>query len=101
MMNNIYYYLQSELFKSSIDLKERCHHWIDYDIYDSLDDELKLKYIDQFPLPKINFVMEKELYTPKIICKANHLDSPEKYYCDCSDKYNKTLHNLKKHLTKK
>jgi hypothetical protein len=100
-MNFIYDYLNIDTFKSSIDFRERCHHWIDYEIYDSLDDELKKRYIEQFPLPKLNFVMEKEFYTPKIMCKANHMDSYEKNYCDCSDKYNKTLKRLKKILRKK
>lgn len=100
-MNYIYYYLNSERFKTSIDFRERCHHWIDYEIYDSLDDELKQRYIDQFPLPNLHFVMENEFYTPKMMCKANHLDTPEKNFCDCSDKYKKTLKKLKQCLNKK
>jgi hypothetical protein len=72
-----------------IELRETCHHWIDYEILDALQEELKQKYIDQFEIPTLIYRSEEKKFS--IECKSNHLDAMCYMRCDCSEYYPKTL----------
>lgn len=72
--------------------RETCPHWIDFEIYDSLDDRLKKVYLEQFKFPEFSYMPNaKENVKFAMRCRANHNDLPSKNYCDCSEHYKKTI----------
>lgn len=94
---------EEEVNSSAIHNRETCHHWIDYEIYDALPEDLKNKYISQFPLPQValNKLPEDKEYALSILCKANHKDKPYQNIVNCKECYKKTLKSFQKKLKKK
>ena len=83
-------YLGEIIQMKSLEFRETCRHGVDYDIYDSLNNELKIKYAKQFH-HQIVVVKDGEL---SLRCKANHLDKISDCWCDCSENYPKTIEYL-------
>lgn len=85
-------YLQDSFRDEIIENRETCSHFIDYEIYDSLTDRLKEKYVKQFPVPQfIYYHNDKKL---GVRCQDNHNDLPQFNSCDCTEFYKKTLKNM-------
>jgi hypothetical protein len=76
---------------------ETCNHWIDYEIYDILPYNLKIKYLDQFPKPIIIFKPNDENKI-EVRCLANHKDNPAMCRCDCSASYTETIREMKEDM---
>ena len=83
-------YLNEVIKVKSLEFRETCRHSIDYDIYDYLNDELKIKYANQFHY-KIVLVRDGEV---SLRCKANHLDKISDCWCDCSENYPQTIEHI-------
>ena len=95
-------YMRERTKVSVIDHRETCHHFINYEIYDSLNEELKEKYIDQFkPFELVMCPSDSEEVKLKIICFANHHDCMSKFRVDCSESYKETLNSLRSDLKEK
>lgn len=80
--------------------RETCHHWIDYEIYESLSDALKEKYLNSFNEHKICWTPPCLDKSSKINvkCKSNDKDRISEYFHECTECYTKTCDQLLKHL---
>jgi len=76
--------------------RETCHHWINFEIYDALNDSLKEIYVDQFTIPRLSWWQNGEKI--EVICKANHLDNLNLAVCKCTEQYPKSGEEIKKIL---
>jgi|ERR1700754_8067 len=93
---SIYCFIREAVKMNALENRETCHHWIDFEIYDSLSEDLQKKYLEQFDLP--SFILRFEDKKMRVNCRTNHLDSPSQYSCDCSEKYPKTLKFIKEEI---
>jgi hypothetical protein len=90
----LHQWIKIDFLRMILKNRETCRHWIDYEIYDYLTDELKEKYLGQFEVPQFAVIPSEKKYT--VCCKANKYDSLGLYRCDCTKKYPKTLKQFKK-----
>ena len=92
----IHKYFVEKFIHECIENRETCPHWIDYQVYDSVPEEVKKIYIDQFDQPRFYMVRSpgKDDFKNRIICRANHKDDICKVTCDCTSHYEKTLSKL-------
>lgn len=79
---------------NAIKKRETCHHWIDFEIYDALPDNLKQKYIEQFQVPRVIYFPFGTQSKWKMECKANHLDDLRRFTIDCTKCYKKTIKSI-------
>jgi len=87
------HFLQDDFIQTTIEFREGCRHWIDYEIYDALDEALKQKYIDRLSIPSVIYnPVENECY---VRCRPNSSDWIGSCICDCSKSYPKTLEKYK------
>ena|ERR1700754_302684 len=91
-----YNWLRVTVKMKALEARETCHHWINFEIYDSLSEDLQLKYLEQFDLP--SFILRFGEIQLVVSCRANHLDSPSACRCDCSEKYPQTLKFIREEI---
>jgi hypothetical protein len=82
----------------ALENRETCRHWIDYEIYDSLNEELKERYLNQFPIPMFISCKksDEKKFSWRVHCKANHKDMQHQCIVDCCEFYPKTIKHMKK-----
>lgn len=92
-------YLEEATKHLMIEFGETCPHWIDYEIYYNLREDLREKYSNQFSGLEIIYMPAYENQKPKveIRCRANNFYQP---HCDCSKHYPKTIKCILKQIKK-
>ncbi len=93
-------YAKYEFHEIALKNRETCHHWIDYEIYDALDERLKQKYIESVGEIELYFRPEYLLEKAHIgvRCRANNKDEYHISTCDCSENYKKTCNEILTHI---
>jgi len=86
ILPNVFYDTFKEYFRDlTISFNEACPHWIDYDIYELLPDNLRKDYVNQFKIPSVIFrPFDKKVM---VECKMNPKEFPYKIKSECSRFY--------------
>ncbi len=87
--HSIYEAFQKDIKRKAIEKREACHHWINFEIFDFLPENLQEKYLEHFEFPFIIYGFDDK--SLKVLCRANHFDKPNECRCDCSEKYSETI----------